>query len=53
MLGFRIPLVRCEALQRIRAATVGDSRNHLSDARLAIFRERYGDLILRLGYEVR
>jgi hypothetical protein len=37
---------------RIRTATVGDWRNHLTEAHLTIFRERYGDAIRRLGYEV-
>ncbi len=39
--------------KHVRKATVGDSRNHLTEAHLAIFRERYGDLIRSLGYEVR
>ena len=38
---------------RVRTATVGDSRNHLTEAHLAIFRERHADLIRSLGYEVR
>jgi len=38
---------------KVRAATVGDSRQRLTEAHLAIFRERYGDLIRSLGYEVR
>lgn len=37
----------------VRAATVGDSRERLTEAHLAIFRERYADLIHSLGYEVR
>ena len=37
----------------VRAATVGDSRQHLSEAHLAIFRERYAEQIRSLGYEVR
>jgi Sulfotransferase domain len=37
----------------VRAATVGDSREHLTEAHLAIFRERYADQIRSLGYEVR
>jgi hypothetical protein len=37
----------------VRAATVGDSRQRLSEAHLAIFRERYADQIRSLGYEVR
>jgi hypothetical protein len=39
--------------KRIRSATIGDWRNHLTEAHLAIFRERHGGLIRRLGYEVR
>ena len=39
--------------KRIRAATVGDWRNHLTDAHLAIFRDRHADLIRSLGYSVR
>ena len=37
----------------IRTATVGDSRQRLSDAHLQIFREQYAELIESLGYEVR
>ena len=37
----------------VRAATVGDSRDTLSEPHLAIFREQYGDLVTSLGYEVR
>ena len=37
----------------VRAATVGDSRERLTEAHLAIFRERYADQIRALGYEVR
>jgi hypothetical protein len=39
--------------KHVRAATVGDSRNYLGEQHLRIFRERYADLIQRLGYEVR
>ena len=39
--------------RRIRTATVGDWRNHLTPAHLAIFRDQYADLIRELGYEVR
>jgi hypothetical protein len=39
--------------KHVRAATVGDSRARLGEAHLAIFRERYADLIRALGYEVR
>ena len=37
----------------VRAAKVGDSRERLGEAHLAIFREQYADLIRSLGYEVR
>ena len=37
----------------VRVAKVGDSREKLSDAHLGIFRERHGDLVRSLGYEVR
>jgi hypothetical protein len=37
----------------VRAAKVGDSRERLGETHLAIFRERYADLIHSLGYEVR
>jgi hypothetical protein len=36
----------------VRAARVGDSRDKLNAEHLAIFRDRYGDLIRALGYEV-
>lgn len=39
--------------RHVRAGVVGDSKQRLTDAHLAIFRERYGDLIRSLGYEVR
>lgn len=39
--------------RHVRAATVGDSRGRLSEPHLAVFRERHGDLIRSLGYEVR
>jgi hypothetical protein len=39
--------------KHVRTATVGDSKNHLSEQHFKIFRERYADLIRRLGYEVR
>ena len=39
--------------KRLRSATVGDWRNHLTEAHLAIFREHHADAIRRLGYEVR
>lgn len=38
--------------RRIRSATVGDWRNHLTEAHLALFRERHADAIRALGYEV-
>ncbi len=37
----------------VRAAKVGDSHDTLSEPHLQIFRERYGDLLTSLGYEVR
>jgi hypothetical protein len=37
----------------VRSAKVGDSRDKLGDVHLAIFRDRHGDLIRSLGYEVR
>ena len=39
--------------KHVRTATVGDSKNHLGEQHLAIFRERYADLIQGMGYEVR
>ena len=39
--------------RRIRAATSGDWRNHLTAPHLDIFRERHADRIRALGYEVR
>lgn len=39
--------------RRIRAATVGDWRNHLNETHLAIFRERHAEAIRALGYAVR
>jgi hypothetical protein len=39
--------------RHVRSATVGDSEQHLSEAHLAIFRDRYGDLVRSLGYPVR
>ena len=38
--------------RRIRAATVGDWKNHLSPAHLDVFRENHADAIQRLGYHV-
>jgi hypothetical protein len=37
----------------VRSARVGDSRERLGDAHLALFRERHGELIRELGYDVR
>jgi hypothetical protein len=37
----------------VRVAKVGDSRERLGEAHLAIFRERYADLVRSLGYDVR
>jgi hypothetical protein len=37
----------------IRSARVGDSREKLGEVHLHIFRERHGELIRSLGYEVR
>jgi hypothetical protein len=39
--------------KHVRKGTVGDSTNHLTAEHLAVFRDTYGDLIRRLGYEVR
>ncbi|MBA3450487.1 MAG: sulfotransferase domain-containing protein [Chloroflexia bacterium] len=39
--------------KHVRAATVGDSREKLNDEHLAVFREKYADVIRSLGYEVR
>jgi hypothetical protein len=39
--------------QHVRAAKVGDSRGKLSEPHLKIFREKYGELLTSLGYEVR
>jgi hypothetical protein len=39
--------------KHVRTATVGDSKKHLSEEHLAIFRELYADLIRGMGYEVR
>lgn len=37
----------------VRSAKVGDSKSTLSEPHLKIFRERYGELVKQLGYEVR
>ncbi len=39
--------------RRIRAATSGDWRNHLTTPHLEVFRDRHGDRIRALGYAVR
>jgi hypothetical protein len=39
--------------KHVRAAKVGDSREKLGEPHLAIFREKYGDLLTSLGYDVR
>jgi hypothetical protein len=39
--------------QHVRAAKVGESREKLGEAHLKIFREKYGELLTSLGYEVR
>jgi hypothetical protein len=39
--------------QHVRAASSGDSRNHLNTRYLAVFRKCYADLIRSLGYGVR
>lgn len=39
--------------RHVRAGTVGDSKQRLTDAHLAIFRDRHAPLIRSLGYEVR
>jgi Sulfotransferase domain len=38
---------------RVRTARIGDSKERLGQAHLAIFREHYADVIASLGYEVR
>ena len=42
-----------ERSRHVRAAKVGDSREKLNDEHLAVFREKYADMIEALGYEVR
>jgi hypothetical protein len=39
--------------QHVRTAKVGDSRDKLGELHLKIFREKYGDLLTSLGYDVR
>ena len=42
-----------EKSKHVRAAKVGDSREKLNEAHLAVFRDKYADMIRALGYEVR
>lgn len=42
-----------ERSKHVRAAKVGDSREKLNEEHLAVFREKYADVIQALGYEVR
>jgi hypothetical protein len=42
-----------ERSKHVRAAKVGDSREKLTAEHLAVFREKYADMIRALGYEVR
>jgi hypothetical protein len=42
-----------ERSKHVRAAKVGDSREKLNDEHLAVFRDKYADMIRALGYEVR
>lgn len=39
--------------KHIRSGTVGDSRNHLTEAHLAVFRDCHADLVAQLGYDLR
>ena len=39
--------------QRVRTGKVGDSRDKLQESHLKIFREKYGELLTSLGYDVR
>ena len=39
--------------QHVRSATVGESKQRLSEPHLAIFRDQYADFVRGLGYEVR
>jgi hypothetical protein len=45
--------MRKKMAKHVRKATVGDWQNHLGPEHLAIFRDKYGDMIRSLGYEVR
>jgi hypothetical protein len=42
-----------ERSKHVRAAKVGDSREKLNDEHLAVFRDKYADMIVALGYDVR
>lgn len=42
-----------EKSKHVRTAKVGDSREKLNDEHLAVFRDKYADMIRTLGYEVR
>jgi hypothetical protein len=42
-----------ERSRHVREARVGDSHDKLNEEHLAVFRERYADLVTALGYEVR
>jgi len=42
-----------EKSKHVRAAKVGDSREKLTDEHLSVFRDKYGEMIRALGYEVR
>ena len=39
--------------RHVRSATVGESKQRLGEAHLAILREHHADVIRELGYEVR
>lgn len=49
----KMRLMGGERSKHVRAAKVGDSREKLNEEHLAIFREKYADMIKDLGYEVR
>ncbi|MFN8591502.1 MAG: sulfotransferase domain-containing protein [Thermomicrobiales bacterium] len=49
----KMRLMGGEKSKHVRAAKVGDSREKLNEEHLAIFREKYADMIKDLGYEVR
>ena len=50
--GARFPIVVTSEITS-RTAKVGDSREKLTEEHLAVFREKYADMIRALGYEVR